>query len=74
MGLGLGIGMGAGAAVEMIRRSASVSSSDKGSLFLSEANVRRLVDKLSKMRGAALKLGQFMSIQGSAYPFMFDLN
>ncbi|KAJ9105795.1 hypothetical protein QFC19_003362 [Naganishia cerealis] len=30
---------------------------------MSEANIRRLVDKLSKMRGAALKLGQFMSIQ-----------
>lgn len=31
---------------------------------MSEANVSRLVDKLSQMRGAALKLGQFMSIQG----------
>lgn len=34
---------------------------------MSEANVRRLVDKLSKMRGAALKLGQFMSIQGTSW-------
>lgn len=32
--------------------------------MLTEANVHRLVSKLSKMRGAALKLGQFMSIQG----------
>lgn len=32
--------------------------------MLTEANVNRLVSKLSKMRGAALKLGQFMSIQG----------
>ena len=31
---------------------------------MSEANVKRLVGKLSQMRGAALKLGQFMSIQG----------
>ncbi len=31
---------------------------------MSEANLRRLVGKLGKMRGAALKLGQFMSIQG----------
>lgn len=31
--------------------------------FMSDDNVRRLVDKLSTMRGAALKLGQFMSIQ-----------
>lgn len=31
---------------------------------MSEANLERLVSKLGKMRGAALKLGQFMSIQG----------
>jgi aarF domain-containing kinase len=31
--------------------------------MLSEANVSRLVDKLTRMRGAALKLGQFLSIQ-----------
>jgi aarF domain-containing kinase len=31
---------------------------------LSEANVNSLVEKLGRMRGAALKLGQFMSIQG----------
>jgi hypothetical protein len=34
---------------------------------MSEANVRRLVGKLSQMRGAALKLGQFMSIQGKRH-------
>lgn len=34
-------------------------------LFLSPRNVERLVDKLSTMRGAALKLGQFLSIQDS---------
>ncbi|GAA5870502.1 hypothetical protein JCM3774_003689 [Rhodotorula dairenensis] len=33
------------------------------SLLMSEANLERLVSKLGKMRGAALKLGQFMSIQ-----------
>lgn len=35
---------------------------------MSEGNVRRLVEKLSRMRGAALKLGQFMSIQGELIP------
>ena len=35
--------------------------------MLTEANIKRLVGKLSEMRGAALKLGQFMSIQGMAY-------
>jgi aarF domain-containing kinase len=55
-------GMSLGAAGEVLRRSTGQSS--QGSVFMSEANIRRLVDKLSKMRGAALKLGQFMSIQG----------
>jgi aarF domain-containing kinase len=34
---------------------------------MTEANIKRLVSKLSKMRGAALKLGQFMSIQGVVF-------
>lgn len=33
---------------------------------MSDANVRRLVSSLTRMRGAALKLGQFMSIQGDS--------
>ena len=37
----------------------------KGSLMLSEGNMERLVAKLSRMRGAALKLGQMMSFQDS---------
>ena len=32
--------------------------------MLTEGNIKRLVSKLTQMRGAALKLGQFMSIQG----------
>jgi predicted unusual protein kinase regulating ubiquinone biosynthesis (AarF/ABC1/UbiB family) len=32
--------------------------------MLSEKNVDRLVEKLSQMRGAALKMGQMLSIQG----------
>ena len=35
-----------------------------GSPFLSEANAERIVTTLCKMRGAALKLGQMLSIQG----------
>ena len=31
---------------------------------MSEGNIKRLVTKLTKMRGAALKIGQFLSIQG----------
>jgi aarF domain-containing kinase len=35
----------------------------QGSVLLSESNMERLVAKLSRMRGAALKLGQMMSFQ-----------
>jgi aarF domain-containing kinase len=40
--------------------------------MLTEANVKRLVTKLSRMRGAALKLGQFMSIQGDSQSYYFQ--
>ncbi|KEP47306.1 putative ABC1-ubiquinol-cytochrome-C reductase complex assembly-like protein [Rhizoctonia solani 123E] len=53
----------AGTASEYVRRAARGSGADAGSPMMSEANVSRLVDKLSRMRGAALKLGQFLSIQ-----------
>ena len=36
--------------------------------MMTEGNVKRLVSKLTQMRGAALKLGQFMSIQGEHSP------
>jgi aarF domain-containing kinase len=63
---GLAAGLGYGAATEAVRRAtSSAPSPSQSSVFMSEANVRRMVDKLSRMRGAALKLGQFMSIQGT---------
>lgn len=34
------------------------------SIILTEANANRIVDTLCKVRGAALKLGQMLSIQG----------
>ncbi|GAA5902949.1 hypothetical protein JCM5296_004498, partial [Sporobolomyces johnsonii] len=62
---GLAAGLGWGMASEALRRSTSAADSTepRPGLLLSEANVERLVNKLSKMRGAALKLGQFLSIQ-----------
>lgn len=36
--------------------------------MLSAGNMERLVAKLSRMRGAALKLGQMMSFQGKLGP------
>ncbi|AEO63276.1 c9616918-b883-4766-b74e-8c4a8c5083e5 [Thermothielavioides terrestris] len=59
---GLAAGMFAGAIGEGISRAVGGSSSS-GSVMLSAANLERLVAKLSRMRGAALKLGQMMSFQ-----------
>lgn len=59
---GLGAGLAFGAAGSLLR-GASSTGGDASNLFMSEQNVARLVDKLSTMRGAALKLGQFLSIQ-----------
>lgn len=62
---GLAASLGYGAASEALRRASSPNSDGtQTSLMMSSANVSRLVEKLSMMRGAALKLGQFMSIQG----------
>lgn len=60
---GLAAGMLAGAVTESFSRVAG--GGGQGSLMLSPANMERLVTKLSKMRGAALKLGQMMSFQDS---------
>ncbi|KAF4611782.1 hypothetical protein D9613_004008 [Agrocybe pediades] len=62
---GLAASLSFGAASEVIRRTTSGSNANGSStpVMLTEANVKRLVAKLSQMRGAALKLGQFMSIQ-----------
>ncbi|WFD29580.1 hypothetical protein MSPP1_000589 [Malassezia sp. CBS 17886] len=61
----LGAGLAWGSAGEYLRRASGGQSEGAPSVFMSEANVNRLVDKLSTMRGAALKLGQFLSIQDS---------
>lgn len=58
---GLAAGMFGGAINESIRRVAG--GGGEGSFILSASNMDRLVGKLSRMRGAALKLGQMMSFQ-----------
>jgi len=52
-----------GAVTESFRR--VTGSGGEGSFMLSAGNMDRLVTKLSKMRGAALKLGQMISFQDS---------
>jgi aarF domain-containing kinase len=60
---GLGTSMALGAVGESLRRVTGSAASTGGSLMLSPGNIEILVSKLSKMRGAALKLGQMISIQ-----------
>lgn len=58
---------------EKLRRAAGSSDIASGPLMLSAGNMDRLVAKLSKMRGAALKLGQMMSFQGMCL-YLLDSN
>ncbi|TVY25421.1 Protein ABC1-like protein, mitochondrial [Lachnellula hyalina] len=60
---GLAAGMFGGAISESIRRVGG--GGGEGSYMLSAGNMERLVTKLSRMRGAALKLGQMISFQDS---------
>jgi aarF domain-containing kinase len=60
---GLATSMAFGAVTETMRR--ATGSHESGSIMFSAGNMERLVAKLSKMRGAALKLGQMLSIQDS---------
>jgi aarF domain-containing kinase len=65
---GLAASMAFGAAGEGLKRATGSVAGSDGSLMLSAGNMERLVAKLSKMRGAALKLGQMMSFQGQKQP------
>ncbi|SZF04273.1 unnamed protein product [Blumeria hordei] len=62
---GLAAGMLGGVVSESIRRAASGGGGSEGSYLLTAGNMDRLVAKLSRMRGAALKLGQMLSFQDS---------
>ncbi|TLS25312.1 hypothetical protein PpBr36_07417 [Pyricularia pennisetigena] len=61
---GLAAGMLGGALTESISRGFGGGTSGT-SAMLSPANMERLVSKLSRMRGAALKMGQMLSFQDS---------
>ncbi|KAJ2425065.1 hypothetical protein GGF47_002659, partial [Coemansia sp. RSA 2524] len=65
----LAVGLGFGALGEATKRWSGLgtldSQSSSTSVFLTRANVDRIVTKLTRMRGAALKLGQMLSIQDS---------
>ncbi|KAF4120203.1 hypothetical protein GMORB2_3330 [Geosmithia morbida] len=59
----LAAGMLGGAMTEGVSR--AFGSGGEGSVLMSGKNMERLVSRLSRMRGAALKLGQMISFQDS---------
>ncbi|XP_045916503.1 atypical kinase COQ8A, mitochondrial-like isoform X2 [Micropterus dolomieu] len=69
---GLAVGLGIGALAEVAKKTIRHNGENKkgvldSSPFLSEANAERIVSTLCKVRGAALKLGQMLSIQDDAF-------
>ena len=67
---GLAASLGVGTTVELTRRSLGLVDGQQDRLtnnpFFSPANVERIVSTLCRMRGAALKLGQMISLQGKS--------
>lgn len=70
----LGVGLAMGAAAELAKRTLGISKtmdssanatkvSDAENPFMTEANAEKIVRTLCRVRGAALKLGQMLSIQ-----------
>jgi aarF domain-containing kinase len=63
-GLAMNLGLGAASeAVQRVMNPGRARGPIAGSVFVTERNAQVLVDALCRMRGAALKLGQFLSIQ-----------
>ncbi|AMD21287.1 HER008Wp [Eremothecium sinecaudum] len=59
----LAAGVGISAAMSGLNQISKGQSPSLKSLVLSESNITRITHKFSKMRGAALKIGQMMSFQ-----------
>ncbi|XP_075879516.1 atypical kinase COQ8A, mitochondrial [Nelusetta ayraudi] len=70
---GLAVGLGIGALAEVAKKTLRPTKQRDekavldSNVFLSEANAERIVHTLCKVRGAALKLGQMLSIQDDAF-------
>jgi predicted unusual protein kinase regulating ubiquinone biosynthesis (AarF/ABC1/UbiB family) len=63
--LGLAAGeIAVGGAVEGLKRLATAQPVGGGSVFLTAASATRLATRLARLRGAAMKLGQLLSLEG----------
>ncbi|XP_017783817.1 PREDICTED: aarF domain-containing protein kinase 4 [Nicrophorus vespilloides] len=58
----LAAGLGIGTLAEYTKRTLGLKEDDSN-IFMNKANMERIVDTLCKVRGAALKIGQILSIQ-----------
>ncbi len=56
------LGIASDTAMEALRR--AIGRGDDGGLLLNTANAKRLTETLADLRGAAMKLGQMLSLQG----------
>ncbi|XP_013778252.1 atypical kinase COQ8B, mitochondrial-like isoform X2 [Limulus polyphemus] len=71
---GLAAGLGVGAIAEVTRRKLGLKQKEETTTtsildsnpFLTEANANRIVNTLCRVRGAALKIGQMLSIQDNS--------
>ena len=65
--IGLAAGLGLGTAAEVARRTLGFPEDSLvvgSSPMLTQANIERIVSTLCRVRGAALKIGQIISLQG----------
>lgn len=63
MGLAAG-GLAAGAAAQGLKRMARGEAPEFRAALLSAPNARKLAERLARLRGAAMKIGQLVSLQG----------
>lgn len=60
-------GLGIGAINQSVKKQFGLVEDKNGSVLMSEDNIERIVNTLCKVRGAALKLGQMLSIQDDSF-------
>ena len=64
--LGYTVGeLAVGGVAEGLRRVTGKESAETGNVFLTSANAQKLAQRLARMRGAAMKMGQVISMEGA---------
>ena len=63
---GLAANLGINTVMDMTKRSLGIGAVDNTNPLLTQANIEKIVNTLCRVRGAALKIGQMISIQDTA--------